>query len=70
MNRWKQFHEAEERYRKEFLPKLSEAESIRIFKELYLFAERLPKNRTPRRMHFSKIRTLSRIHSLFSRVPS
>ncbi|MBI1884096.1 MAG: hypothetical protein HYZ66_01245 [Chlamydiae bacterium] len=65
---WDIVHQFEEKEKRRFLKNLSEKQSFKIYKEMWLFAQRT--KMIPRRLVINpdKIKTLASIHALFGRV--
>lgn len=66
--RWDIYHKFEKEQKAHFLKKLSEKESLGIFRELYRCAYNLSGKSGFNILDKDKIKTLARVHSIFGKI--
>jgi hypothetical protein len=66
--RWDILHRFEGRYKQEFLRRLNEKDSLRIFYDLYSFGIKLTEKNHFKKINTQRIKALSNIHSMFMKV--
>lgn len=66
--RWRILHNFEENQNRALLRRLTIPEGLRLFLNLYQFAQLLNNKAYYRQLDLNKIRELSRVHSMFMKV--
>ena len=65
---WKELNNWECKYKRIFLKKLSTNKSSKILENLYKFAQKVGDTKNHNKMYLRKMRTLTKVHSIFMKV--
>jgi len=68
--KWKLYHKFEEKNKEHFLRRISERDGFSILKELHSFSSNIGSHINFKKIDKTKIKTLTKVHSLFNKVKS